>query len=152
VTQNDYVINLQNALSQLDNALYWLNRSYRQCGPIGIKSTYTESELDNFEALTSRFARVSDILTQKVYRSIDAVEFETSGTMIDVVNRAEKRGLIDSTDQIRTIRDLRNSIAHEYVKESLIELFQDTLKLIPTLLKLVNYAKQYCQKYLKDQQ
>ena len=72
--------------------------------------------------------------------------------MIDVVHRAEKRGLIDSTDQIRTIRDLRNSIAHEYVKESLIELFQDTLKLIPTLLKLVNYTKQYCQKYLKDQQ
>lgn len=153
MTQNDYVIHLQKVLSQLDDALYWLNRSYRQCGAIGVKSAYTEDELDAFEALTSRFARVSDILTQKVYRSIDALEFETNnGTMIDVVHRAEKRGLIDSTDQIRTIRDLRNSIAHEYVKESLIELFQDTLKLIPTLLKLVNYTKQYCQKYLTDQQ
>ncbi|RME50786.1 MAG: hypothetical protein D6796_02300 [Caldilineae bacterium] len=141
---------MQDALAQLDDALHWLNRSYRQCRAIGVKRNYQDEELDLFEALTSRFARVSDILLQKVYRSIDAVEFETGGTMIDVVNRAEKRGLIDSVDEIRTIRDLRNSIAHEYIGENLIPLFQDTLQYTPTLLKLVARVKTYCQRYTPE--
>ena len=150
MTQNDYAIYLQNALKQLNNALYWLNRSYRQCASIGVKPVYTEDDFDAFEALTARFARLSDILLQKVYRSIDALEFESGGTMIDVVNRAEQRGLIDSVNQMRRIRDLRNSIAHEYVKDSLIAVFQDTLKLTPLLISLVDRAEQYCRKYLSE--
>ncbi len=150
MTQNDYVIYLQDALKQLHDARYWLNRSYRQCASIGVKPTYTEDDFDAFEALTARFARVSDILLQKVYRSIDALEFETGGAMIDVVNRAEKRGLIDSVDQMRRLRDLRNSIAHEYVKDSLVAVFQNTLKLTPLLGKLSDRAEQYCQQYLSN--
>ena len=148
MTRQNYLLYLQEALAQLDNALYWLKRSYRQCHAIGVKSQYREEELDLFEALTGRFARVSDILLQKVYRSIDAVEFETGGTMIDVVNRAEKRGLLDSADEMRTIRDLRNSIAHEYVGENLILLFQDTLQYTPALLEMAKRAQAYCRRYI----
>lgn len=145
--QVDHLLYLQETLAQLDDALHWLHRSYGQCGQIGLKAQYSEPEFDKFEALTSRFARVSDILVQKVYRSIDVVEFESGGTMIDVVNRAEKRGLVDSVDDVRVIRDLRNSIAHEYLKESLVEIFQDTLKLTPKLITLVERARVYCRRY-----
>lgn len=145
--QADFLLYLQETLAQLEDALHWLHRSYRQCGRIGLKAEYSEAEFDKFEALTSRFARVSDILIQKVYRSIDAVEFESGGTMIDVVNRAEKRGLVDSVDDVRLIRDLRNSIAHEYLKESLVEIFQDTLRLTPELIALVERAKGYCRRF-----
>ena len=48
------------------------------------------------ENLTSRFSRTIDLIVNKVFRSIDYVELEDSGTLIDVVNRAEKRELIHS--------------------------------------------------------
>ncbi|RME74137.1 MAG: hypothetical protein D6784_10605 [Chloroflexi bacterium] len=145
--QKDYLLLLAETLKQLDDALHWLDRSYRQCARIGRKANYSPEEFDRFEALTSRFARVSDILVQKVYRSIDMVEFETGGSMLDMLHRAEKRGLIDTVDEIRTIRDLRNSIAHEYIQDSLVEIFQETLRLTPTLMRLVERARRYCQKF-----
>ncbi|MBU0559155.1 MAG: hypothetical protein KKG93_06175, partial [Bacteroidetes bacterium] len=68
------------------------------------------------ETLASRFARVSDIVFQILFRSIDQVELENKGTLLDAVNRAHQRGLIESIDKMREIRDLRNQIVHEYVK------------------------------------
>jgi uncharacterized protein YutE (UPF0331/DUF86 family) len=147
MTQTDAVLNLIEVLAQLDEALRWLNRSYRQCQSIGLKPKYSENEYDLFESLISRFARVADILTRKLYRSIDVVELEFGGTMIDVANRAEKRGLIDTIDELRAIKDLRNNIAHEYISEHLVEIFHDTLQLTPKLVELVERAKKYCQKY-----
>ena len=90
--QKDLILNLFDTINILDNAVHWLKRSYTICSGIGVKESYTEEESDDLETLTSRFARVSDILIQKAFRSIDAVEFENKGTLIDVVNRAHKRG------------------------------------------------------------
>jgi hypothetical protein len=39
-----------------------------------------------------------DVILNKVFRSIDAIELEDGGTLLDVVNRAEKRGIIDSAE------------------------------------------------------
>ena len=65
------------------------------------------------ENLTSRYSRTIDLIVNKVFRSIDYVELEDSGTLIDVVNRAEKRELIHSAMRIRELKDLRNGIVPE---------------------------------------
>lgn len=151
MNQQDYILNIIDTLKTLDEALHWLNRSYNICKNIGVKEHYSEEEFDSLETLTSRFARVSDIVVQKVFRSIDKAEFEDSGTMIDVINRAHKRGLFDTIDEIRMVRDLRNNIVHEYEKNNLIEIFKDTLHFTPILLKSVERIKAYCSKYtVKD--
>jgi len=147
MTQNYYIQNLFKTLQYLDEASNWLRRSYGICQEIGLKDDYSPDEFDKFETLTSRFARVSDIIIQKVFRSIDAVEFEEKGTLIDVVNRAHKRNLINSIDEIREIKDLRNEIAHEYIKELLIDVFQDSLKFTPKLFEIINKIKRYCERY-----
>lgn len=147
MTQRDYIANLIDVLNMMDEALRWLERSYSACKSIGVKEQYLEEEFDSFETLTSRFARVSDIAIQKVFRSIDKVEFEDSGTMIDIINRAHKRELFDTIDEIRQIRDLRNSITHEYATNNLTGIFTDTLQFTPVLLKLVEKIKKYCSKY-----
>ena len=69
--------------------------------------------------MTSRFARLSDIIIQKLLRGLDRYELEPSGSTIDVINRAERRGLIDSAGCWRDLRELRNEIAHEYVADGL---------------------------------
>jgi len=145
--QNDYIMNLHNTLKQFNEAIYWLKRSYNKCLKIGIKHNYSEDELDVLETLASRFGRTCDMLIHKVFRSIDKVELEEGGTLIDVVNRAEKRGLIDSVDELRIMKDLRNQIVHEYISEGLVEFFEDIMKYAPKLFGIRTKIEEYCKKY-----
>ncbi len=89
---------------------------------------------ERMEALTARFARLADVLTQKVFRAVDALELEDEGSLIDRLNRMEKRGVIPSAQLWRDIRDIRNQIAHEYALDSLDGLHRAVLAKAPALL------------------
>ena len=140
---------LRQEMQLLDDANKVLEYSYGKCKDIGIKEKYTLDELDRFEALTSRFARVSDILIQKIFRLIDVVELEQAGSVLDRINRAEKREIIESAIVYRQIRYLRNEIAHEYVSEQIEEIFKEVLKLTPSLLDGVENVKTYVKGMLE---
>jgi hypothetical protein len=81
------------------------------------KDGYSNEEFAQFEVLTSRYARTTDMLVNKVLRSIDTVELEDIGTVIDIMNRAEKCGIVSSAELLHTIKDLKNNIVHEYKTE-----------------------------------
>lgn len=130
-------------LTLLDKSNRALVYSYEVCSKLGIKDQYTLEELDKFEALTSRFARTSDILIQKVFRIIEILELELPGSIIDRINRMEKRGLISSAEVFKEIRRVRNDIAHEYIPEAIEVIFKKVLKLTPELLNSVEKIKQY---------
>ena len=136
MAQSDYQSHLMEIISQLQDAASHLGASWERCSIIEPQSN-DENALIEFEALTSRFARLTDFLINKVYRSIDAMEFVDQGTLIDVLNRADKRKLIDSLQEMRLLKDLRNDIAHEYLPERLQLLHQEVLSLTPKLLQLV---------------
>src|SRR5690554_395320 len=125
-------------LNMLKEAGEVLEYSYNTCNRIGLNKRHTFAEMDKFEALTSRFARTSDIMVQKIFRLIDAVELELPGSVIDRINRAEKRGDISSAETFREIRRLRNDIAHEYILESIDQLYKKAMELISDLLDSVN--------------
>jgi len=129
---------LQMELKMLKEAGEVLEYSYNTCNSIGLNKRHTFAEMDKFEALTSRFARTSDIMVQKIFRLIDAVELELPGSVIDRINRAEKRGDISSAETFREIRRLRNDIAHEYILESIDQLYKKAMELTPDLLDSVN--------------
>ena len=147
MNQEDYINNLSDTLKTLDNSLYHLKRSYNICSSIGAKKEYSDDEFDSFETLTSRYARMIDIVIQKVFRSIDKLEFEDQGTLIDVINRAHKRGFFESIYEIREMKDFRNEIVHEYTNQNLIDLFKDILKYTNKLFDIVEKVKCYCSKY-----
>lgn len=144
MTQNDARQYLFEVLGQMKDAISWLERSHKQCIAIGIKEKYTLDEFDKLENLSSRFGRTVDLIVNKVFRSIDKVELEDGGTTIDVVHRAEKRGLITSTDQIREMKDLRNQVVHEYLAEDLAPLLEDILKFTPDLIHIHKEILTYC--------
>jgi len=148
VTQNDAILVLQEFLHQMREAMKWLQRSYIQCEGIGVKANYTEDEFDKLENLCSRFARAVDLIVNKVFRSVDKVELEDWGSLLDVVNRAEKRGLIESVDEIREMKDLHNQIVHEYLSNALIKLIGDVFEYTPKLFEIQDRILNYCkQKY-----
>jgi len=105
--------NFKNNIELLHKQLFWLEHSYSLSKNISIKDEYTLEEFDTLETLCSRFSRSIDFLVRKVFRSLDDVEFESQGTLIDVVNNAHKRELFEDISVIREIKDIRNEIAHE---------------------------------------
>ena len=84
---------LRENLEGMRKSVLWLKRSHTKCSRIGAKEQYTKNEFDDFENLASRYARMLDVILNKVFRSIDVIELGDGGTLLDVVNRAEKRGL-----------------------------------------------------------
>ncbi len=83
----------------------------------------TEAQLESAEAFTSRFARCVGLLVAKVLRSLDRAELKAEGTLLDVLNRAEKRGFIARAADLREMKDVRNIIAHDYAGARLAEVF-----------------------------
>ena len=140
---NETLLLLKENLAAMESAAYWLKRSLCICQHIGIKAHYAEEEYDAFETLTSRYARTIDLLTRKVLRTLDLVEFEQPGSLIDIVNRAEKRGLIPSVTKLRTMTDLRNEIAHDYVKDELEQTFQNVLTESIAVLDFIDNIRKY---------
>ena len=133
----------------LGKQLFWLEHSFEECTKVGLKAHYEVGEFDSYENLCSRFGRMIDFLVRKMFRAIDAVEFENQGTLIDAVNNAHKRGLFESVETIRDIKDLRNAIAHEYIDDALQDLFEDIMKLTPELIEIAKTTLQYTQQYQK---
>ena len=121
-----------------------LQYSYDRCHRIPIKTGFDNETMERFEALTARFARLSDIMIQKVFRTLNAIDLEDRGTVRDRINRAEKRGIIDSADDFIEIRMVRNEIAHEYKSETILEIFERVLALTPCLVKAVERIETYC--------
>jgi uncharacterized protein with HEPN domain len=97
------------------------------------------------EALTARFERAQDYFVTKVLRMIDILEGE-EGVTIDVLNRSEKRGLIESSDQFLEMRRLRNKIAHEYAGYGPEDIAKDVLDFVPALLYAYERAREYSRR------
>jgi len=142
---------LRENIDTLNLSADWVRYSYEQTNAIELKKEYTVEEFNNFENLTSRYARTTDMLVNKVLRSIDTVEMEDIGTIIDIMNRAEKRGIVSSAELLRAVKDLRNSIAHEYNVTEFPGFFADVLKYTPILLEIIQNTNAYCKRYLGEQ-
>ena len=119
---------LEESLRSLEKALETLRYSYVKCKKITRKDNLNAEDQESFEALTSRFARTADILTQKVLKSLFALIHERPRTFLDAANLLEKIEIVENAENIINIRELRNQIAHEYVIDDLHELFADVLR------------------------
>ena len=138
---------LRENLDAINLSLKRLLYSWEICKKTGLKDTYSDDEFIAFEAMASRYARTTDLLINKVLRSLDAVEYIDRGTVIDAANNAEKREIADSKD-LRKMKDLRNLIAHEYVTENIVRFFGNVLDFTPLLQTAIEKLNRYCSKYI----
>jgi hypothetical protein len=114
-----------------------LERSLGKCLKFDFSLPISFEVEESMDALSSKFARVSDIYTQKVLKTLLFLLREDAPTFIDRVNLCEKLGIIPSAEELISIRDLRNTIAHEYLSEKLLEIYQETIRLSDCLLKSI---------------
>lgn len=145
---DDFKTLLHDELERLGQARDALVYSYERCRLLTIEAGMDNDTMERFEALTARFARLSDIMIQKIFRTLDALDLEERGTVRDRINRAEKRGVIQSADDFVEVRMVRNEIAHEYKRETILEIFERVLALTPTLTNAVQRVETYSERYL----
>lgn len=133
-------------LDSLKTSLNVLNFSYEKCLKIGTKDHYSDEELESFESLTSRFARTTDILTQKILTTVFILLKEDPRGFIDRANLAEKLEIIDSSSNLQDIRELRNEIAHDYSMRDITEIFDEVLKYTAFLKTTIDKTLSYIEK------
>lgn len=129
----------------LQAAVNTLQLSVFKCQDIGIKESYTFEELESFDSLTSKFNRTSDIITQKVIRSVWMLLHEPFAPFIDMMNHCEKMDMLRSADQMIEIRDLRNQIAYEYLPDAIRDLVPQAIELSASLIENIRA----CQLFLE---
>ena len=127
----------------LQRSLSSLQVSVAKCKEIGEKEDYTFEEEESFDSMTARFSRTTDIYTQKVLRSVWTVMREPYVPFIDFMNKAEKDNIIDSADSILSLRELRNTIDHEYLPEALTELVFEVIAYYPELIKNIKATESF---------
>jgi hypothetical protein len=133
---------LREELLSLEQALPSFERSLAKCASLSPSPRQSFEDEESFDALTSKFARISDIFTQKVLKTFVALLREDAPTFIDRMNFCEKLGVIPSAAQMIAVRDLRNTIAHEYATDDLMEVYRDTVALSPRLIEAISSARE----------
>ena len=140
---------LQEELAGLHLAAGYLQYSMGRCqGLIGQEGLPPE-QLERLESLTSRFARLADLLIQRIFRLVDEIELTGGGTLLDRIYRAEKRDWASAVELIR-IRELRNLIAHEYATEKMLEVYSAVAVMTPVLLAAVPRVIAYARKVIRS--
>lgn len=141
---------LQEELTGLQLAAGHLEYSIERCINLIGQEDIPPEQLERLESLTSRFARLADLLIQRIFRLIDDIELTSGGTILDRIYRAEKRNWADASEMIK-IRELRNLIAHEYSNEKMSEIYEAVISLSPSLLvavpKVIAYANNLTRRY-----
>ena len=136
--------NLQSASSHLQFSLERTQALIQR-----IDKPVTPEELERLESLASRFARLADMLIQRVIRLIDEIELAPQGTVLDRIHRAEKRGWTNQPKSLIHIRELRNLVAHEYASEKMAEIYQAVFALSPELIHTTEQSVAYAQSLIK---
>ncbi len=139
----DKLLLLRNELDNLDKAAAYLAASIERSSGLAGRSDLGAEELERLESMASRFARLSDLLVQRVMRSVDDLELISEGSLLDRIQRAEKRGWVQNAHDLVRIRELRNLVAHEYAADRMAEIYAGIARLTPSLLAVVPKVRAY---------
>jgi hypothetical protein len=72
---------------------------------------------ERLDAFVARFGRLQDTVGDKLLPSLLMALAEPSGPAIDNLDKAEKFGWIESTEDWMQMRRLRNQMVHEYIED-----------------------------------
>ncbi|MFV8836424.1 hypothetical protein ACNSTU_15790 [Aquisalimonas sp. APHAB1-3] len=82
-----------------------------------VRSLENQPELaERLEAFVSRFGRMQDTIGGKLFPRWLAAQAEEPGTHIEVLNRAERLGVLEDVERWLEARALRNRLVHEYME------------------------------------
>ena len=136
---------LKGEWEMFEKSINTLERSRNKCSKLYLKKDYTFEEEEAFDSLTSKYGRTSDLYTQKILRTTWMLLHEGFIPFIDMMNQCAKIGVINSSDALIEMRDLRNQVAHEYIPESVHSLVPEVLTMTIVLFENIDITKTFLQ-------
>ncbi len=127
-------------------SILWLRKSYERCEHIDMQ-LLSEEDIEKLETFAARFSRSIDILLNKLLRSLDMVELEDTSRRLDTVIRAEKRGFVQTYEELIELKNLRNELAHEYIEEIFLEKVQLVRQASQKLFAVTQAIEEYIARY-----
>ena len=130
-------------LHQTDQRLF--QRPFDTERAAGLRINVEEAE--RTDAFVARFGRLQDTLADKLLPELLHCLAEPVGPAIDNLDRAEKLGLLRSTDDWVAARKLRNRMVHEYVRNpaELAEALNEGHGLVPLLAGFADAVSRFCE-------
>lgn len=91
-------------------------------------------ELDAFVA---RFGRMQDTIGEKLLPRWLRLLAETPGSQLDILNRAEKLGVLEDAAEWIRVRRMRNLLIHEYMEDprQFAQAIHEALAAVPMLIE-----------------
>lgn len=137
-------------LAHLRRMREYLEHSIGRCATILPISDWKALSLDEHERLAAFSVRFSEFQEHlgKAMRAVaseEEIEIERFGSVLAFM---EKIGVLESAERWKIIREMRNSISHEYEEDSvrLTELFDEMLKAAPELFETHHKLEVFCRK------
>lgn len=126
-----------------ETAMQSMQQSLQKCQSLLGKESYSFEDMEAFDSLAIKFSRNSDILFQKIFKSILLLYKENPKTFLDNINFLCKINVIPNTEMAIEVREYRNEIVHEYFIDQIISLYPKTIEYTEKLLQLFQHTKQY---------
>jgi len=104
------------------------------------------------EAFVSRFSRLQDHIAGRLIPIWLESLAEQPSSQIENLNKAEKLGVVDSTQDWLTARQIRNYLVHEYLQDpkSMLDALQLTRQATGTFFAVYNALRSYTLNTLPD--
>jgi len=127
-------------------AYSWRRLFSQPIDPVWVRSLDAQPELaERLEAFISRFGRMQDTIAGKLLPRWLIALAEVPGSQIETLDRAERLGVVESTERWLEARSLRNRLVHEYLGSP--EAFAQDLALArdltPMLIDTFNRVREF---------
>ena len=137
------LISFREDWSYFQLALKQFEYSMNACSSFNLEFEFSETDLEKMEAYTARFARLLDIYTQKILKTIDVLEGYGIGSLRDILNRSAKSGIIRNEIDVLHWRILRNEIAHDYIPSEQRRIFFEVKQISTQLMESIKISENY---------
>ena len=111
-------------INECEKHQMWIEESFNEIQDIfplsGKKYTkLTAIEIKNMDQFLFRFSKMQDTVGDKLFRLVaeDFVEDISKMTFIDILNKLERIGILESVQEWQNLRKARNDISHQYDDE-----------------------------------
>ena len=150
-------VKVNKLINECEKHQLWIVESFQEIQNIfplsGKKYTKLDAmEIKNIDQFLFRFSKMQDTIGEKLFRLIvkDFVEDTSEMTFIDILNRLEKIGIIDSAQEWKSLRKARNDISHQYDDEAeeMAEAINNIFAQKDILLEIFTNIKKYYESRL----
>lgn len=114
-------IKIKRLIKECEKHQYRINSAYSKIAyklPLTEQSytQLTDEDVEHIDQFIFRFSKLQDAIGQRLFKAMLIFLEEDVETLpfIDILNRLEKLRLIESAEQWKQLREIRNAIAHEY--------------------------------------